>query len=323
MGQLIDGVWHEDDRAARERNGRFVRSDSRFRRFITNDGSGEFPAASGRYHLYVSLACPWAHRSLIYRALYGLEEAVSVSIVDPLMAEGGWHFSDGPGCVPDTVNGTAFLHEVYTLAQPDYTGRVTVPTLWDRQAQTIVSNESSEIIRMFAEAMGAFHAAGAPDLRPAPLRDEIDAVNERVYRDVNNGVYKCGFARTQEAYDEAFAALSDTLDWLEGRLSASRYLCGDSPTEADWRLFPTLLRFDPVYVGHFKCNLRRIADYPCLSNYLRDLYQVPGVAGTCDIRHIKEHYYRSHTSLNPSGIVPRGPEISLDGRHRRGNFGHE
>lgn len=316
MGLLVDGKWHDQWYDTKSTGGRFVRQDAAFRNRVTADGSSGFRAEAGRYHLYVSLACPWAHRTLIFRRLKKLEEVISLSVVDPLMAEHGWTFSEGPGCIPDSVNGARHLHEIYTAAKPDYTGRVTVPVLWDKEKRTIVNNESSEIIRMFNSEFNAFGDAG-PDFCPEGLRDEIDAINKRVYEDVNNGVYKCGFATTQEAYREAFITLFATLDMLEERLGRQRYLLGPDVTEADWRLFTTLVRFDAVYVGHFKCNLRRIADYPNLSNYLRDLYQVPGVAETVNFEHIKRHYYESHRTINPTGIVPLGPELDLLAPHGR------
>ncbi|MGF1592489.1 MAG: glutathione S-transferase family protein, partial [Kiloniellaceae bacterium] len=283
MGLLIDGVWHDKWYDTGKTGGRFERQDSVFRNWITADGSagpgGEagFKAEAGRYHLYVSLACPWAHRTLIFRKLKGLEEIVPVSVVHWHMGEEGWTFEKGPGVVPDTVNGAGKLHQVYTKAKPDYTGRVTVPVLWDKQRETIVSNESAEIIRMFNFAFDKLTGSTA-DFYPDHLRKEIDTVNDAVYHKVNNGVYKCGFATAQEPYEEAFDALFATLDDLEQRLSRQRYLLGDRITEADWRLFTTLVRFDPVYHGHFKCNLRRLVDYPNLWNYTRELYQVPGVA---------------------------------------------
>lgn len=313
MGLLIDGQWHDQWYDTASAGGRFVRSEAQFRHWVTQDGSpgpsgeGGFAAASGRYHLYVSLACPWAHRTLLFRHLKGLTEHISLSVVHWYMAEHGWTFAPGEGVVPDPLHGARYLHEVYTAARPDYTGRVTVPVLWDKQRGTIVSNESSEIIRMLNSA---FDAVGAlpGDYRPADLHGEIDALNERVYTTVNNGVYRAGFATSQEAYDEAVIALFDTLDWLEARLSAGGpWLCGARLTEADWRLFTTLVRFDAVYHGHFKCNLRRIRDYPALHAYLRRLYELPGVADTVDMAHIKGHYYASHRSINPTGIVPRGP----------------
>ncbi len=309
----LEGDWYENV----TRDKAFRRTESTFRNWVTPDGSpgptgeGGFRAEPGRYHLYVSLACPWAHRTLIVRALEGLEEVISVDVVNPYMGPEGWNFERVPGATGDTVNGARFLHEIYTRAEPDFSGIVTVPVLWDRQQGTIVNNESSEIIRMLDTAFDAF-ARHPVDLRPAPLRAEIDALNAVIYDDVNNGVYKAGFARDQRAYEAAFDALFARLDELDARLATRRFLLGGEPTEADWRLFPTLLRFDPVYVGHFKCNLRRIADYPHLSGYLRDLYQWPGIADTVNLEHIKIHYFTSHPALNPSGIVPKGPALDLD-----------
>ena len=316
MGYLEQGVWHKEWAGRHDARGNFLRQESRFRGRVTRDGSSGYRALPGRYHLYVSLACPWAHRTLIFRALKGLDNAISVSIVDPLMLDDGWAFSDFPGCVPDTVNGARYLREVYTKADPRYSGRVTVPVLWDRETGTIVNNESSEIIRMLSSEFEDV-ARRHEDYYPQPLRAEIDAVNRLVYENVNNGVYRCGFATTQEAYEDAFDALFSALDQLEARLGQSRYLAGDQLTEADWRLFPTLVRFDAVYYGHFKCNRRRLADYPSLSNYVRDLYQVPGVAETVDMAHIKRHYYASHRHINPTGIVPKGPEVDFSAPHDR------
>lgn len=326
MGLLVDGIWRDQWYETASTGGRFQRSSAAFRNWVTPDGApgpggeGGFPAEPGRYHLYVSLACPWAHRALILRALKGLEEMIGLSVVHWHMGEEGWTFADGPGVVPDTVNGARVLHEVYTRADPRCSGRVTVPVLWDKLRGTIVSNESSEIIRMLNSA---FDDAGAEpgDFYPQALRPEIDAVNARVYDNLNNGVYKAGFATTQGAYEEAVGPLFDTLDWLEARLGARRYLLGARITEADWRLFTTLVRFDPVYVGHFKCNLRRIADYPNLSGYLRELYQVPGIRQTVNLHHIKHHYYGSHPTINPSGIVPLGPVLDLDAPHGRARVG--
>ena len=320
MGLLIDGQWHDRWYDTKATDGRFVRTEAQFRSWITADGSpgpsggGGFRAESDRYHLYVSYACPWAHRTLIYRVLKGLEDMISLSVVDWFMGEVGWTFKNAE--LPDTVNNAAFLHEIYTAAQKDYSGRVTVPVLWDKETGTIVSNESSEIIRMLNSA---FDEAGAipGDYYPEHLRAEIDALNDRIYTTINNGVYKSGFATTQEAYEQAVEPLFETLDWLDSRLSAQRYLTGDSVTEADWRLLPTLLRFDPVYVGHFKCNVRRIADYPNLSGYVRDLYQHPGVAATLRLDHIKAHYYGSHESINPTRVVPVGPEVDYSAPHDR------
>ncbi len=323
MGLLVDGVWQDRWYDTASTGGRFKRQDSAFRHWVTPDGapgpSGEdgFKAEPGRYHLYVSLACPWAHRTLILRRLKGLEGMIGLSVVHWRMEENGWTFEDGPGVIPDTVRGARFLHQVYTAARADYTGRVTVPVLWDLERGTIVSNESAEIVRMMNSAFDGVGAAPS-DLYPPDLRPEIDALNAVIYDTVNNGVYKAGFATTQDAYEEAVRPLFDTLDRLDERLSRARYLCGDRPTEADWRLFTTLVRFDPVYVGHFKCNLRRIADYPHLSGYLRDLYQVEGIAGTVNMLHIKGHYYESHKSINPTGIVPAGPVMDLDAPHGRG-----
>jgi len=316
MGLLVDGKWVDQWYDTRSSGGRFVRQDSAFRSWVRADGSTHHRPEAGRYHLYVSLACPWAHRTLIFRKLKKLEGAISVNIVDPYMREHGWVFGDTPGDTPDELFGSKCLYEIYQRAKPDYTGRVTVPILWDKKLGTIVSNESAEIIRMFNSE---FDAIGDPslDLYPAELRDEIDAMNEFVYPRINNGVYRCGFATTQEAFEEALGELFSALDTLEDRLSRQRYLIGDRITEADWRLFTTLVRFDPVYVGHFKCNLHRIADYPNLSGYLRELYQVPGVADTVNMMHIKHHYYGSHTTINPTGIVPVGPELDLDRPHGR------
>ena len=322
MGLLVEGKWHDVWYETKSSGGKFVRQESQFRNWITASGdpgpsgTGGFAAEAGRYHLYVSLACPWAHRALIFRALKGLEDMISISVVDHFMGSEGWEFSENPGAIPDTVNGVDRLHELYTLAQPDYSGRVTVPVLWDKQQKTIVNNESSEIIRMLNNAFN--HLTGnEADYYPQALRPEIDAINDEVYSNVNNGVYKAGFATSADAYEDAFGALFETLDRLDARLASQRYLVGDTLTEADWRLFTTLVRFDPVYVGHFKCNQQRIADYPNLSGYLRDLYQHPAVAGTVDMDHIKKHYYASHTSINPTGIVPVGPALDLDAPHGR------
>ncbi|MEE8189067.1 MAG: glutathione S-transferase family protein [Kiloniellales bacterium] len=322
MGLLVDGVWQDRWYDTRKTGGRFVRQRTAFRNWVTPDGApgpsgeGGFKAEPGRYHLYVSLACPWAHRTLIFRRLKRLEEIISLSVVHWHMGEQGWEFRDGPGCIPDDVNGARALHEVYTKAKPDYTGRVTVPLLWDKERRTIVNNESSEIIRMFNSAFDAWGDATL-DFCPEELRAEIDAINERVYDTINNGVYKAGFSTRQEAYEEAVDALFDMLDELEDRLLRQRYLTGDRITEADWRLFTTLLRFDPVYLGHFKCNKRRLIDYPNLWGFTRELYQVPGVAETVNLHHIKQHYYGSHKTVNPSGIVPKGPEIDFTEPHGR------
>jgi len=326
LGLLVDGVWKDQWHDTASTGGRFVRQRTQFHNWVTPDGSpgptgdGGFAAQPGRYHLYVSLACPWAHRTLIFRKLKRLEDAISVSIVEPLRGADGWRFGDADGSTPDAVNGTARLSDVYLLADPHFTGRVTVPVLWDKKRRTIVNNESSEIIRMLNSAFDAFTSAKT-DYYPPAARAEIDRINETVYRDVNNGVYRAGFATTQAAYEEAFRDLFAALDALEERLSRSRYLVGNTMTEADWRLFTTLVRFDAVYVGHFKCNLRRIADYPNLSNYLRDLYQMPGIAETVNMQQIKLHYYGSHRHINPTGIVPLGPQLDFAAPHDRARFG--
>lgn len=315
MGLLINGIWHEQWYDTKRTGGRFERPETAFRNWI--EPGGPFPPAKGRYHLYVSLACPWAHRALILRRLKGLEEVVGVSVVHPYMGRYGWHFDPSyPGATEDPVNGCDYLHEVYLKAQPDYSGRVTVPTLWDRERGTIVNNESADIIRMLNSAFDAWGDAGQ-DYYPEPLRAEIDRINAYVYDRVNNGVYKAGFATAQDAYEEAVGRLFEALDTLDERLGARRYLVGDRVTEADWRLFTTLVRFDAVYVGHFKCNLRRIADYRNLAGYLRELYQVPGVAETVSIDHIKRHYYTSHPTINPTGIIPAGPVLALEAPHGR------
>jgi putative glutathione S-transferase len=323
MGLLVDGTWTDRWYDTKLTGGRFIRQESAFRDWVRADGSTRFASESGRYHLYVSLACPWAHRTLIVRALKKLDAAISVSVVHPHMAEHGWTFDnpdDTPGCIPDDVTGAHHLHEIYTKADPHYTGRVTVPVLWDRATGTIVNNESSEIIRMLN---GEFEPFGdtTVDLYPEAHRAAIEEVNAFVYPYVNNGVYRCGFATTQEAYEEAAEALFATLDDLDRRLGRQRYLVGQQITEADWRLFTTLLRFDAVYVGHFKCNTRRVADYPHLSGYVRELFQVPGVADTVSFEHIKRHYYGSHTTINPMGIVPLGPDQDLEAAHERDRSG--
>lgn len=316
MGLLVHGEWQDRWYDTESTGGRFVRRESSFRDWIRADGSTPFEPQVGRYHLYVSLACPWAHRTLIFRKLKGLEEVISLSVVEPFMGAEGWTFGTAEGSTPDAIHRARKLSEIYVLADPHYTGRVTVPVLWDRKNGTIVNNESSEIIRMFNAEFDSLGAAKI-DFYPAELRGEIDSVNDFVYPRVNNGVYRCGFATTQEAYAEAFEELFEALDSLERRLASRRYLVGDRITEADWRLFTTLVRFDPVYVGHFKCNRLRIADYPNLSGYLRELYQIPAVAETVNFAHIKEHYYRSHKAINPTGVVPLGPEIDLTSPHGR------
>lgn len=324
MGLLVDGIW-KNEWYDTGKDGKFKRSESQFRDWITKDGKPAegrergFKAEPGRYHLYVSYACPWAHRTLIFRKLKKLEDVISVDVVHHFMGKNGWTFVKEDGATGDTLYGSEFLHQIYTKADPSYSGRVTVPVLWDKKEQTIVSNESAEIIRMLNSAFDEWGDASL-DLSPLSLRGQIDAVNERVYPAINNGVYRAGFATTQEAYEEAFDDLFDGLDEMEERLGRQRYLVGDRMTEADWRLFTTLVRFDAVYFGHFKCNLRQIDDYPNLSNYLRDLYQVPGVAETVDMMHIKAHYYASHETVNPTRIVPKGPELDFLAPHDRNRF---
>ncbi len=299
--------------------GAFVRQQSAFRGRVSADGASGFPAEAGRYHLYVSLACPWAHRTVIVRKLKGLEDAISLSVVDPLRDERGWRF--GPDFPDPLSNGWSYLSEAYRATDPSFEGRVTVPTLWDTKTGRVVNNESAEIIVMLNEEWDAFADHPRLDLYPAALRPEIDELNAWVYDEINNGVYKSGFAATQEAYEAAVHPLFAALDRLDERLATRRYLLGDAPTLADWRLFTTLVRFDAVYVGHFKCNLRRIADFEHLSGYLRDLYQHPGVAQTVDFDHIKRHYYMTHGSINPTGIVPAGPLLDLDAPHGREGTG--
>lgn len=301
-----------------DEKGAFVRQSSAFRDWVTADGSSGLSAESGRYHLYVSLACPWASRAVIYRQLKGLEDAISMTVVNPVRDERGWRFFPED---PDPINGFEFLSEAYLLTDPDFDGRVTVPVLWDRETNRAVNNESSEIIRMLNSEFDEFAERPEVDFYPEDLRDEIDRLNDRIYPEINNGVYRCGFATTQEAYEQAFIELFEALDWIEEILSGSRYLTGSTITEADWRLFVTLIRFDAVYVGHFKCNQRRIADYPNLSGYVRDLYQHPGIRETVDFDHIKRHYYVTHPQINPTGIVPMGPLLDLDSPPGRDHLG--
>lgn len=323
MGQLIDGKWDTAWYDTKSSGGKFKRSTAGFRNWVTpngepgSSGTGGFAAESGRYHLYVSYACPWAHRTLIFRALKGLEDHITVSVVHPDMLDDGWTFeTDFPGATGDDLFGKPFLRDIYTQAQPDVSGRVTVPILWDKKTDQIVSNESSEIIRMFNSAFNDL-TGNDVDYYPADLREQIDTINARVYDEVNNGVYKSGFATTQEAYDEAVVKLFDALDWLEAILSENRYLTGDRVTEADWRLFTTLVRFDPVYHLHFKCNRKRIIDYPNLWGYTRELYQMPGASNTVQFDHIVRHYHYSHETINPNRIIPINPILDWDAPHGR------
>lgn len=316
MGLLVDGKWVDRWYDTESTGGEFKRESAAFRQRLDSD---EFPAQAERYHLYVSLACPWAHRCLILRSLKGLTDAVSVSRVSPLMLSKGWSFDRDSGSDGDAVYGSSYLSEIYVRQDPVYTGRVTVPVLWDKQMHQLVNNESADILRILnSDFTGT--AGNDLDFYPEALRSEIDAVNQRVYDSVNNGVYRCGFATEQDAYERAFDQLFDSLDWLESRLSAQRFLVDGRLTEADWRLFTTLIRFDPVYVGHFKCNRNTLAEFPALSNYLCELYQWPGVAETVDMQHIKHHYYRSHPQINPTAIVPKGPELNLEAAHDRGGL---
>ena len=326
MGRLIDGNWQDCWYDTKASGGRFERKDSSFRNWVTKDGSkgisgvGGFKAEPNRYHLYVSLACPWAHRTLIYRKLKGLTDMISLSVVNPIMGENGWTFEEAAEVIADPIFNADFLYEIYTAAQPDYTGQVTVPVLWDKKRNTIVNNESSEIIRMFNSAFDDVGAVAVDFVPPSKLA-LIDELNAFIYPAINNGVYKAGFASTQAAYEEAVTVLFDALDTLEARLSQQRYLTGSKITEADWRLFTTLIRFDSVYVGHFKCNIRRITDYPNLWGYLRDLYQTKGVAETVNMTHIKTHYYQSHDTINPNKIIPVGPKIDFNSAHDREALG--
>lgn len=323
MGKLVDGQWQDVWYDTDSNEGRFVRESAGFRHWVTADGAAGptgdngFAAAAGRYHLYVSLACPWAHRTLIVRALKGLEPLIDVSVVSPLMLENGWTFNRDEGSSGDLVGNADFHHQIYTRAAPNYTGRVTVPVLWDRERNTIVSNESADIIRMLNSAFDALTGNNV-DLYPTALHSAINAWNKRIYPAVNNGVYRAGFATTQDAYEEAYRALFNELDHLDAQLADQRFLTGERLTEADIRLFTTLIRFDAVYHGHFKCNRQRLEDYRHLPGYIRDIYQQPGVAETVDFHHIKTHYYASHRNINPTGIVPAGPEIDYRAAHGRG-----
>ncbi|MDC3189906.1 glutathione S-transferase family protein [Pseudoalteromonas elyakovii] len=323
MGLLVNGQWQDKWYDTDNNQGEFKREAAQLRNWVTEDGSAGqsgdagFKAEKDRYHLYVSLACPWAHRTLIFRHLKGLEDYISVSVVSPDMLEHGWTFDKDNHSTGDALFDSEFMHQIYTRNKADYSGRVTVPVLWDKKTQRIVSNESAEIIRMFNSAFNAL-TGNERDFYPQLLRSEIDEVNEFVYHNINNGVYRAGFATTQEAYTEAFDDLFAALDKIEQRLTVNRYLVGETLTEADWRLFTTLIRFDSVYVGHFKCNLRTIESYPAISNYLRELYQIEGVSKTVDFYHIKRHYYFSHTMINPTQVVPKGPDIDYARPHNRG-----
>uniref|UniRef100_UPI0034E3EA24 glutathione S-transferase family protein n=1 Tax=Yoonia sp. R2331 TaxID=3237238 RepID=UPI0034E3EA24 len=324
MGQLVDGVWHDVWYDTKSTGGAFKRTQAKFRNWITADGSagpsgeGGFAAASGRYHLYVSYACPWAHRTLVFRQLKGLTDHISISVVHPDMLTDGWTFeTDDKGATGDDLYGLPFARDIYLKAQPDMSGRVTVPILWDKERETIVSNESSEIIRMFNSAFDGI-TGNKDDYWPTDLRDAIAPVNDRIYDTLNNGVYKSGFATTQSAYDAAVGPLFDTFDWLEARLADNRYLMGDILTEADWRLWTTLIRFDPVYHLHFKCNLKTLREYPNLWGYTRELYQMPGIAATVNMDHIVRHYHFSHESINPHRIVPINPRLNYAEPHGRG-----
>lgn len=322
MGLLVKGQWVDQWYDTDANDGEFARSESQFRNWVTKDGSAGptgdagFKAAAGRYHLYVSLACPWAHRVLILRRLKGLESMISVSVVNPLMAEHGWTFDEAPGVISDPIINARYMYQIYTATDPNYSGRVTIPVLWDKQQHCIVNNESAELIRMLNSAFDDIGATPG-DYYPHALRGDIDKLNAKIYPNVNNGVYKAGFATTQRAYEQAVMPLFATLDELDQHLSHHRYLAGEQITEADWRLFTTLIRFDTVYYSHFKCNIKRITDYPHLSGYLRELYQWPGIKDTINMAHIKQHYYRSHLNINPTGIVPVGPVLDLERPHGR------
>ncbi|HHC6556084.1 TPA: glutathione S-transferase family protein [Vibrio parahaemolyticus] len=315
MGKLVEGVWHDVWYDTKANSGKFVREDAGFRDWIKNDSEAVFQPESGRYHLYVSLACPWAHRTLIFRKLKGLEPHIDVTVVCPDMLSQGWQMG-----LPEPLFGHTRMHQIYTQAKPDYTGRVTVPVLWDKKTNTIVSNESSEIIRMFNSAFNDL-TGNHDDYYPEPLRGVIDEWNDYIYPNVNNGVYRCGFATSQEAYEEAFESLFSALDKIDAHLATHRYLAGNKITEADWRLFTTLVRFDAVYVGHFKCNKQRIADYVNIQGYLKELYQIDGIADTTDFYHIKRHYYFSHTGINPTQVVPKGPDLDFSSPHQREMIG--
>ncbi|HHK8461889.1 TPA: glutathione S-transferase family protein [Vibrio parahaemolyticus] len=315
MGKLVEGIWHDVWYDTKANGGKFVREDAGFRDWIKNDLEAVFQPESGRYHLYVSLACPWAHRTLIFRKLKGLEPHIDVTVVCPDMLSQGWQMG-----LPEPLFGHTRMHQIYTQAKPNYTGRVTVPVLWDKKTNTIVSNESSEIIRMFNSVFNDL-TGNHDDYYPEALRGVIDEWNDYIYPNVNNGVYRCGFATSQEAYEEAFESLFSALDKIDGHLATHRYLAGNKITEADWRLFTTLVRFDAVYVGHFKCNKQRIADYVNIQGYLKELYQIDGIADTTDFYHIKRHYYFSHTGINPTQVVPKGPDLDFSSPHQREMLG--
>ncbi|MSQ20846.1 MAG: glutathione S-transferase family protein [Betaproteobacteria bacterium] len=315
MGMMVNGVWTDDDH--RNKGGAFVRAESAFRDRVTADGSSGFKAEAGRYHLYVAKSCPWAHRTMVFRALKGLDEAIPISYLGTPIQGKGWEFTNAPGYTPDPLFGAAFMHEIYAKAVPNYTGRVTVPVLWDRQSSKIVNNESPEIIRMLNTEFDAFAKRKVHDLYPTALRSDIDRWNDLIYRTINNGVYRAGFATVQEKYDEAVRGVFATLGALESHLMTHRYLCGARTTEADWRLFPTLVRFDSAYHGHFKCNLRRLTDYENVWAYTRDLYQTPGIADTVDLEQIKFNYYHGQRQVNPSGVVAIGPKLEFNAPHGR------
>jgi len=308
MGLLVNGEWKDQWYDTSKTGGKFVRSKSQFENQIINDENAEFKPESNRYHLYISHACPWAHRALIFRKLKKLEEHISISVVHPLMLEKGWTFQEGEGVIPDSILGSKYMHQVYTTAQKDYTGRVTVPVLWDKKKKTIVNNESSQIIRIFNSAFNNL-TGNDDDYYPENMRDQIDEINDDIYHNINNGVYKTGFATTKEAYEETFDALFKSLDNIERILTLKHFLVGNDITEADWRLFTTLIRFDAVYFGHFKCNKKRISDYPKIYKYLQNLFNIKGIKETIFMNHIKTHYYASHIMINPTGIVPKGPDL--------------
>ncbi|GIC76696.1 glutathione S-transferase family protein [Moritella sp. F3] len=319
MGLIVNGKWHDQWYETKSSKGQFERQESRFRNTISNAEGSRYPAEAGRYHLYVSLACPWAHRTLIFRQLKQLEDIITVSVVKPEMRSNGWEFDANTSDYNDTLYQSDYVYQLYLKAAPDYEGRVTVPVLWDKQTQTIVNNESSEIIRIFNTAFNDL-TGNHDDYYPTDLRPEIDTINERIYHTINNGVYRAGFATTQTAYDEAFDALFSSLDWLETHLGTHRYLTGSQLTEADWRLFTTLIRFDAVYHGHFKCNRNKLTEFHHISNYVRELFQVNGIASTVDLEYTKIHYYASHDTINPTLIVPRGPVHHFTATHDRNSF---